>query len=64
MYATAREWRCPGLSPSREKLPEKETKYRIMVGFVGDLREGKAGTQRLGGTRTRRNPQGITENWF
>ena len=49
-----------GLSPSRKKLPDNETKDQTMPGFGGELREGEAGTQRRGGTCDGRTPQDLT----
>ena len=63
MRATAREWRRPGLSPLREKAPANDTKDRKILGSGRDLREGKAGAQRHGGTCNRRTPQGMTGTW-
>ena len=42
---TVREWRRPGLSSSREKPPENETKDRIMPRFGGVLRDFKVAEQ-------------------
>ena len=55
---TVREWRHPGLSPSHKNSTDNETKFRMMPGFEGELREVEAGTHRLGGTCNSEPPRG------
>ena len=49
--------------PSRKKLPDNNTKDRMMLGFGGELREGKAVAHRCGGTCDRQTTQGMIGAW-
>ena len=57
--ATVREWRCPGLSPSRENGHPTETKYQKMPGYGEKHTEGEAETHGDGGPMTGKPPRSL-----
>ena len=58
--ATDREWRRPGLSPFREKPPDKKNKHQKMLGYGGATIRTRQGHIDAEGPATGELPQGMT----
>ena len=62
-HATAGQWRCPGLSPSREKPPDNKSRTKQLQNLEENSRRARQEHRGAEGTAACEPPQGLTWTW-